>query len=350
MMAILFSLLVFVFTSGPCLVNCLQSTATGINAKTQVSGTRQYLFNKASTGVKVTIPKDFEIPEPKPLTVADGNYGNALTGSLGLALRLGAGVFVAGWQPTASATSSSATNSDAGADTSAGNWPGTLGVFKDGSSLVETFKRPTSPIIIYEYEGSPFCRKVRDACVHLDLTVEYRPCPIARYGWSDDLAERTDGKRTVPFMIDPNAPKGSPAEGMFESDDIINYLFETYGNNSPIPFQLKGVFSVLSAGFAALARGYAGSKPFTNGEGGVCSVYDLSKLKALTLYGYEASPFVKPVREALCSLGLKHVMVNCGRGSMNRNKLYAKTGTFQVPYLEDPNTGIEMFESSDIVK
>ena len=96
--------------------------------------------------------------------------------------------------------------------------------------------------------------------------------------------------------------------------------------------------------------GYAGSKPFTNGEGGVCSVYDLSKLKALTLYGYEASPFVKPVRETLCSLGLKHVMVNCGRGSVNRNKLYAKTGTFQVPYLEDPNTGIEMFESSDIVK
>ena len=79
-----------------------------------------------------------------------------------------------------------------------------------------------------------------------------------RHGWSDDLAERTGGKRTVPYMIDPNAPKGSPAEGMFESDDIINYLFETYGNNSPIPFQLKGVFSVLSAGFAALARGKTG--------------------------------------------------------------------------------------------
>ena len=92
MMAILFSLLVFVFTSGPCLVNCLQSTATGINAKTQVSGTRQYLFNKASTGVKVTIPKDFEIPEPKPLTVADGNYGNALTGTVNTIVFVATGV------------------------------------------------------------------------------------------------------------------------------------------------------------------------------------------------------------------------------------------------------------------
>ena len=27
-----------------------------------------------------------------------------------------------------------------------------------------------------------------------------------------------------------------------------------------------------------------------------------------------------------------------------------KTGRFQVPFLEDPNTGIEMFESADIVE
>ena len=77
---------------------------------------------------------------------------------------------------------------------------------------------------------------------------------------------------------------------------------------------------------------------------------NLPKLEPVVLWGYEGSPFVRPVRETLCSLGLCHVMINCGRGSANRDKLFAKTGRFQVPYLEDPNTGIKMFESSEIVK
>jgi glutathione S-transferase len=30
--------------------------------------------------------------------------------------------------------------------------------------------------------------------------------------------------------------------------------------------------------------------------------------------------------------------------------MMAKTGRFQVPYLVDPNTGVEMYESEEIVK
>lgn len=33
-----------------------------------------------------------------------------------------------------------------------------------------------------------------------------------------------------------------------------------------------------------------------------------------------------------------------------RAKLTQKTGLFQVPYIIDPNTGVEMFESQQIVK
>ncbi len=44
-------------------------------------------------------------------------------------------------------------------------------------------------------------------------------------------------------------------------------------------------------------------------------------------------------------------MVYAARGSANRNRLVAKTGQqFQVPFLADPNTGIEMFESREILK
>nr|GMC95510.1 Thioredoxin-like protein [Ipomoea batatas] len=30
--------------------------------------------------------------------------------------------------------------------------------------------------------------------------------------------------------------------------------------------------------------------------------------------------------------------------------MYQRVGHFQVPYLEDPNTGVQMFESAEIVE
>lgn len=165
----------------------------------------------ASSNKKLIVPSNFKVPEPKPLSVADGNYLGALTGALAAIYRLGAGIFVLGWSPF-SASSTSSSSNDA--------WPGTLGLLRDSSSILASCSRPTSPIVIYEYEASPFCRKVREACVMLDLTVEYRPTPGARSGWSDTMALKTKGKRTVPYMEDGSIK-------MFESDDIINYLFDT---------------------------------------------------------------------------------------------------------------------------
>ena len=62
-----------------------------------------------------------------------------------------------------------------------GSWPGTLGILRDGSTSLKSFKRPVKSISIYEYEASPYCRKVREAVSLLDLTVTYKPCPGARY-------------------------------------------------------------------------------------------------------------------------------------------------------------------------
>lgn len=165
----------------------------------------------ASNNKKLIVPSDFKVPEPKPLSVADGNYLGAFTGALAAIYRLGAGIFVLGWSPFSSSTTPSSSDNA---------WPGTLGLLRDSSSVLASCSRPTSPIVIYEYEASPFCRKVREACVMLDLTVEYRPTPGARSGWSDNMALKTKGKRTVPYMEDGGIK-------MFESDDIINYLFDT---------------------------------------------------------------------------------------------------------------------------
>lgn len=59
---------------------------------------------------------------------------------------------------------------------------------------------------------------------------------------------------------------------------------------------------------------------------------------------------MRPVREALSSLGLRHTLVNCARGSANRDAMFRRTGRFQVPYLEDPNTGVAMYESGPMVQ
>jgi len=271
---------------------------------------------------EVKIPPGFVTPQPQPLSVADGDYASVLSGALALAWRLGTGIFVVGWQPTPS---------------SEGPWPGTLGKLRDGSSLMANVGRPKK-LVVYEYEASPFCRKVREACSMLELQVEYRPCPGARQGWSDKQSLSTKGVRTVPYMEDGSVK-------MFESDDIIEYLFDNYGPGKRyIPWTLKGDFARVTATYAAAARGFAGSRLEPTARS------DITSLKPITLYGYEGSPFVRPVREKLCALGLAHVMVNCPRGSRNRDILFAKTGRFQVPYIEDPNTGINMFESGAIVK
>ena len=76
---------------------------------------------------------------------------------------------------------------------------------------------------------------------------------------------------------------------------------------------------------------------------------DNANIKPLELWAYECSPFVRPVKEKLSTLGVPHVIVSCSRGSRNRDRMVERTGRFQVPYLVGGNTGIEMFEGPEIV-
>ena len=95
-----------------------------------------------------------------------------------------------------------------------------------GKKLKESGKglkvTPSKPIEIYEFEGCPFCRKVREAVSILDIDVLFYPCP--KGGPNFRLkANKIGGKKQFPFMIDPNTKTQ-----MYESNDIIKYLFETY--------------------------------------------------------------------------------------------------------------------------
>jgi glutathione S-transferase len=208
------------------------------------------------------------------------------------------------------------------------------GAFVSGN-LANFRKRPEKPIILYEFQGCPFCSKVREATTILDLDVLYYPCPKDGPTWRPKAKEMS-GKSQFPFMIDPN----NNDKQMLESDAIISYLWEEYGDgNVPIQFKL-GPLTVLSIGLGLLPRGGKGTS------------YRKSRIpeKPIEIWGYEASPFVRMAREALVELELPHIYHSVARNSPKRPFLTEKWGNFQVPYIEDPNTGTAMFESNEIIK
>jgi glutathione S-transferase len=292
---------------------------------------------------KVSAPANFIAPTPKPLTMTrppDEALPGLLSGGMALAVRLATGVFVLGWSPALLIGSDA---ESVGVD--ANKYAYKLGpiAFRDTSSLLANAPRPAKPLVLYEYEGSPFCRKVREAALILDIPLELRPCPGARAGFARELQERT-GRMTVPYLIDPN-----DGLEMFESEDIIEHMLDNYGPprdayDPKALWPLRGAFATITATFATIVRGNAGSKRQENARP------DNENMLPLELWGYEPSPFVRPVREKLCALCLKHTLVPTSRGSANRDRLIERTGVqFQVPFLVDPNTGVELFESPDII-
>mmetsp|Transcript_21834 Transcript_21834/g.50370 ORF Transcript_21834/g.50370 Transcript_21834/m.50370 type:complete len:142 (-) Transcript_21834:50-475(-) len=125
---------------------------------------------------------------------------------------------------------------------------------------------------------------------------------------------------------------------MFESDRILLYLFRTYGDQD-VPWTLSSSPWVsLSANLGLV---WGGGRKRKNSD---------PPAKPLVLWSYEGSPFCKVVRSVLCELEIPHTQVSCPRGSPNRQAMFTDKGIFQVPYLEDPNTGVSLWESQTIVQ
>ena len=281
----------------------------------------------ASVGTADEIVYTLKGPEPQKFGVADGELTNVLTASGSFVTRAVSGALCEGWTPTVvegSPPEGQYTLGELG-----GRW------LKETSDVAK-FPRPAAPIKLYEFEGCPFCRKVREAVVWLDLDVEFYPCPQGGPNFRE-YVKNTGGKSMFPYMVDDNS-----GVSMYESDDIIDYLYDKYGpGKEKVPSLLRaGALTVLTAGFGLAPRMGAGSR------------YTPAKMpeKPITIYSYEASPFCKLVSEKLVELELPHLMRTVGRGSPKRQELKDRRGTFQAPYMEDPNTGTAMFESSAIVK
>lgn len=203
-----------------------------------------------------------------------------------------------------------------------------------GLSVAGAGARPEKTLELFEFENCPFCRKVREALSVLDLDADIRPCPKGGTRFRLELRER-GGREMFPYLVDPNT-----GTEMYESQAIVGYLFDHYGDGRVPPMLGAPVLRDVTSVLAGLPRFGFGShvRPARRPE------------QPLELYSFEASPFCRLVRECLCTLELPYRLHNVAKGSARREAFVGRSGRMMVPYLVDPNTGSALFESAEIVR
>lgn len=226
-----------------------------------------------------------------------------------------------------------------------------------GTSGIQSTPAPVKPnkmLQLYDIENCPYCRLVREALTELDLDAEILPCPKSGERFRPELVER-GGKAQFPYLVDSNT-----GVEMYESLDIVAYLFETYGQRE-LPLRWKvGKLQTLGSMLASAPRMSRGMQAKT----GIEPEY------MLELYSFESSPYARPVRELLCAMEIPYVLRSCGRTQLkewilppvrarlnitpeseleNRRILQDTEGKVSIPYLYDPNTQQGLFESAEII-
>lgn len=214
--------------------------------------------------------------------------------------------------------------------------------------------KPRNMLQLYDIENCPYCRLVREALTELDLDAEIYPCPKQGERFRPELVAR-GGKAQFPYLVDPNT-----GVEMYESLDIVEYLFGTYGQRE-LPLKWRpGKLQTLGSMLASAPRMRKGmqARPGVEPE------------FMLELYSFESSPYARPVRELLCEMEIPYVLRSCGRTQLqewvlpplrarlnitpdseleNRRALQDAEGKVSIPYLYDPNTEQGLFESADII-
>ncbi|MBV0925746.1 glutathione S-transferase N-terminal domain-containing protein [Halomicroarcula limicola] len=83
-----------------------------------------------------------------------------------------------------------------------------------------------SNLELYELEGCPYCAKVTSKLDELGL--DYESHMVPRSHDERDEVKEISGQTGVPVLVDPD----NGVDAMPESDDIVEYLEETYGDGA----------------------------------------------------------------------------------------------------------------------
>ncbi|XP_017637751.1 uncharacterized protein LOC108479574 isoform X1 [Gossypium arboreum] len=182
-----------------------------------------------------------------------------------------------------------------------------------------TISDPPIRMQLFEFEACPFCRRVREALTELDLSVEVYPCPKGSLRHRE-MVRSFGGKEQFPFLIDPNS-----GISMYESGDIVKYLFKHYGKGrSPSTGLLESTL-------------FTGWMPTILRAGRGMMLWDKARRdpppKKLELFSYENEPYSRIVREALCELELPYILHNVGEGSQRMKLLLEASGSKELQVL-----------------
>lgn len=243
-----------------------------------------------------------------------------------------------------------------------------IGMLFQGGRGVSGTPNPLQPekaIQLYDREGCPICRRVREVLTMLNLDVEVYPCPQNGTRFrpvAEEIIKSIGGTLSFPLLVDQNT-----GVKLQESQAIIDYLFKHYGKSGKTPAKWQNLSKQPIAGTlmsgVRMMRGLKADA--TNSNKGAPE-------QLLHLWSFEGSPFSRLARERLCELELPYVLHNVAKerwqdmgpavfrakpgpyvplaGGKREKELPKMQGRLQVPYLVDNNTGTQLFESKRIIQ
>ena len=224
-----------------------------------------------------------------------------------------------------------------------------LRLWNGATSAVRSRPAPRPQLTLYEYEASPWCRRVRETLCVLDLEADVRPCPRATLrvegAYSSTSVYKPEvreagGRLLFPFLVDHTA-----GVALNQSAAIVEHLWTAYGtdvverpavdrwlNGRPAldveRIALEASLLPKLVDFVLLAAP-SGARPWAH-----CGLFEAPVAKRperpLLLHACEPEPGCRLVREKLCMLQLPY-----------RHK--PRPAAAPLPHLEDPNTGWSSF-------
>lgn len=211
-----------------------------------------------------------------------------------------------------------------------------------GSRVEATAIAADQPLLLYEYNGCPFCQRVRAVISELDLDAQVFPTPrvtIKAYAQAGDSRYREEvraksGQLMFPYMEDPNTGVKMP-----DSSAIIAYLLETYGGGaetrpfSPLPISKLMLRSLRLSLFFGMLR-----------------VPSRLPAQPLVFWGAQGQAGAIRVFDALSCLELPYLWKSCARGSRKASELAERGGPKASLCLLDPNSGFVSSAPGAIVR
>jgi glutaredoxin len=207
---------------------------------------------------------------------------------------------------------------------------------------------------LYDVENSKTCRPVREKITEFDLVVE-QVIPSATNSIASILPNNCE---RIPVLVAAvSEEEFLTIEG---TENILKFLDESFvdqeqqqildANNSNDQLdtfkeylQLAGMYLTE---WIRLGKGSQVSSSVTSSPNTVNRPE-----KTLILYSYEGNQFCRIVREVLTELDITYELRSAGKESPRRDELASITGgSTQCPYLIDPNTGVSIPDSKDIVE